>query len=155
MSNNNIVLSDVDLTVNESKINIQETDSPDKNDRIADLIMIEVKNLISDIGISSGTLAIVIRYTIEVIEKTPLKGEDQMNMALRIIGDLIDELEYSTEKDFLRQTLDNGGVKNTIELVVQASKGEINVNKVVETAAGNCLVPCISYFISKCKKKNI
>jgi hypothetical protein len=160
MSNNkDLVLSDVDLKIDNINSprpirDIKETNSPDQADIIADRVMIEVKLLIGDIGISSGTLAIVIRYTMEVIEKTPLKGTEQMNMALRIIDDLIDELPYSTEKDFLRQTLDNGGVKNTIELVVQATKGEINVNKVVETTASNCLVPCISYFISKCKKKN-
>lgn len=153
MSNQNLALNDVDLTVNETSNQNQETDSPDQADRIADKIMIEVKSLMGNVPISSGTLAIVIRYTMEVIEKTPLKGKEQMDMALRIIDDLIDELPYSTEKDFLRQTLDNGGIKNTIELIIQATKGEIDVNKMLETGASSCLVPCICYFISKCKKK--
>ena len=61
----------------------------DEADVIAQDIMTEIKLLIGDIGISSSTLAIVIRYTMEIIEKTPLKGREQLDMAMRIIGDLI------------------------------------------------------------------
>ena len=75
-----------------------------------------------------------------------------MDMALRIIHDLINEIPESDEKDFLKQTLNNGGIESTIELIVQATKGEIDVNQIAETAASNCLVPCICYIISKLKK---
>lgn len=123
----------------------------DEADVIAQDIMTEIKLLIGDIGISSSTLAIVIKYTMEIIENTPLKGREQLDMAMRIIGDLIEELPESSEKKFLKQTHKNGGVQNTIELVVQATKGEINVNKAITTGACNCFIPCISYFISKYK----
>ena len=109
------------------------------------------ENLGPEIGISPSTLSLVIKYTMEAVEKTPTKGPAQMDFALRVIGDLIGELPDSDEKVFLTQTLDNGGIKSTIELIIQATKGEINVNQVVEVAAKNCLQPCIDYIASKCR----
>tara|TARA_B110000014_G_C19979401_1_gene507122 strand:+ start:514 stop:945 length:432 start_codon:yes stop_codon:yes gene_type:complete len=114
-------------------------------------VMTEVKENLGDIGIKPTTLTLVIKYTMEAIEKTPTKGPAQLNFALRIISDLINELPESEERAFLRQTMDNGGVKDTIELVVQATRGEINVNQITEIAAKNCLGPCVEYIISKCR----
>lgn len=118
---------------------------------VAVAIMQVKENLGPEIGISPSTLSLVIKYTMEAIEKTPTKGPAQMDFALRVIGDLIGELPNSDEKAFLGQTLDNGGIKNTIELVVQATRGEINVNQVAEVAAKSCLQPCIDYIVSKCR----
>lgn len=114
-------------------------------------IMQVKENLGPEVGISPSTLSIVIKYTMEAVEKTPTKGPAQMDFAVRVIGDLIGELPSSDEKAFLSLTLDNGGIKNTIELIVQATRGEINVNQVVEVAAKSCLQPCIDYIVSKCR----
>lgn len=116
---------------------------------VATAIMQVKENLGPELGISPSTLSLVIKYTMEAVEKTPTKGPAQMDFALRVIGDLIGELPSSDEKAFLSQTLDNGGIKNTIELIVQATRGEINVNQVVEVASKSCLQPCIDYIVSK------
>lgn len=113
-------------------------------------IMHVKENLGPEVGISPSTLSIVIKYTMEAVEKTHTKGPAQMDFAVRVIGDLIGELPNSDEKAFLSQTLDNGGIKNTIELIVQATRGEINVNQVVEVAGKSCIQPCIDYIVSKC-----
>ena len=118
---------------------------------LIDSVYIEVKDKLGDIGVKSSTLTIMIKYTIEAIENTPVKGKAQLDFAVRIIGDLINELENSEEKEFLLKTLKNGGIKDTIELVVDASKGKVNVNKVAETAASNFLMPCIEYVFGKCR----
>ena len=115
-------------------------------------VLDEVKGKLGDTGLKSGTLSLAIRYTMEAIEDTPVKGPAQLNFALRILGDLINELEDSEEKKFLRQTLDNGGIKDTIELIVQATKGEFNINKLAKAASGSCLKSCGNYLLSKCRK---
>lgn len=114
-------------------------------------VMTEVKEKLGDAGIKSSTLSLVIKYTMEAVEKTPTKGPAQMSFALRVISDLIDELPESEERAFLRQTMDSGGIKDTIELVIQATKGEIDVNRITETAAKHCFGPCVEYIISKCR----
>ena len=120
-------------------------------EELVKVVMTEVKDKLGEIGIKPSTLALVIKYTMEAIEKTPTKGKAQLKFALRIISDLINELPQSNEKAFLRQTMDTGGIKDTIELIVQATKGEINVNQVAEIAAKHCFSPCVEYIKSKCK----
>jgi len=118
---------------------------------LIDKVHAEVKERLCDIGVKSSTLSIMIKYTMEAIENTPVKGKTQLDFAVRIIGDLINELENSEEKEFLLKTLNNGGIKDTIELVVDASKGYVNINNVAETATSNCLMPCIEYLLGKCR----
>lgn len=110
--------------------------------------MAEVRSELGEIGIKPSTLSIVIKYTMEAVENTPVKGMDQMNYAVRIIRDLVNELEDSEEKTLLIQMLDNDSIKDTIELVVDASKGNLKINKVAEVAAEGCLGPCFNYIIS-------
>jgi len=118
---------------------------------LADSVLNDVKEKLGDMGVKSSTLTIIIKYTMEVIETTPVKGKAQMDLALRIIGDLINELPENDEKEFLLKTLNNGGIKDTIELIVDVSKGKVNINKITETAGENCLGPCIEYILSKCR----
>ena len=105
----------------------------------------EVRHELGSIGIKPTTLSIVIKYTMEAVENTPIKGKDQMNYALLIINNLVNELDNCDEKTLLIQMLDNGGIKDTIELVVDASKGNLKINKVAEVAAEGCLGPCFNY----------
>jgi len=108
----------------------------------------DVRSKLGEIGIKPSTLSIVIKYTMEAVENTPVKGLDQMNYAIRIIRDLVNELEDSEEKTLLIQMLDNDSIKDTIELVVDASKGNLKINKIIETATEGCLGPCFKYTIS-------
>ena len=136
-------------------VNLESTNTENKKptfETIYNSTLSKVKEKVSAISIRPSTLHLIIKYVMEEVEKTPIKGAAQMDFALRIIDDLIKELPDSDETVFLRQTMDNGGIKDTIELVIQATKGEINVNKVTEVAAKNCLQPCIDYIISKCYK---
>ena len=123
----------------------------DISEELTQTVMNEVKESLGDVGVKASTLTLIIKYTMEAIEKTPVKGSQQLDFALRIIGDLIQELPDSEEKTFLNQTHKNGGIKDTIELVVDASKGKVNINQVTQVAASNFLQPCIDYIMSKCR----
>jgi len=147
---NNNTLDNTLETITESNIVIEiKEEIKNVSNQVFDSAYEEVKNRMGEAGIKASTLAIAIRYTMEAIEKTPVKGKDQMDFALRIISELINELDDSEEKTFLRQTIDNGGVKETIELVILASKGKLDINTVVNVGATNCLEPCYQYIINK------
>ena len=111
-----------------------------------------MRHQLGAIGIKPTTLSIVIKHVMEVVENTPVKGKDQMNYALLIISDLVNELEDGHEKTLLIEMLDNGSIRDTIELVVDASKGNLKINKVAEVAADGCLGPCFKYVMSSCFK---
>ena len=135
------------------QIALDKNDATDDfTDEMVDMVIVQVKELLGlDLCISPSTLSLVIEYTMEAVENTPTKGPAQMDFALRVIGDMIAELPKSDEKVFLSQTLENGGIRNTIELIIQATQGNINVNQVIKVATKNCLQQCIDYIASKCK----
>lgn len=103
-----------------------------------------------DVGVKKSTIAILIKFVMEAVEDTPLKGAEQKDYALRLIRSLVVELADDEDKEYLLIAIDSGSVSDTIDLVVAASRGELNVNMIVETAATSCL-PCItSIFAERC-----
>jgi hypothetical protein len=100
----------------------------------------EISKKMAETGITVKTLHILIKYVMEAAEQSPLKGKDQKQFALRLIKELIDNMSDSnTEKYVLLNLYESESISNTIELVVSASKGELNLNKV-----GSCIWSCIT-----------
>ncbi len=115
-------------------------------------VMEKVKAKATDIGLQPSTLPRIIGLVMEAIEDTPVKGEDQLLFAVKVIDVLIDELPDGEAKILLKQTSASGGIAGTIELVVLATRGELNVNTVLESA-GSCIVPCCNFLIRKAKRR--
>ncbi len=115
-------------------------------------VMEKVKAAATDIGLQPSTLPRIIGLVMEAIEDTPVKGEDQLLFAVKVIDVLIDELPDGEAKILLKQTSASGGIAGTIELVVLATRGELNVNTVLESA-GSCIVPCCNFLIRKAKRR--
>lgn len=143
-----VVGAGVGDAVGEAVGKIVETAVEGVSEEILEMAIVDVRHQLGAIGIKPTTLSIVIKHVMEVVENTPVKGKDQMNYAVLIISDLVNELEDGQEKTLLIEMLDNGSVRDTIELVVDASKGNIKINKVVEVAADGCLGPCFKYMTS-------
>jgi hypothetical protein len=97
----------------------------------------------ADVGIKPSTLHILIKYVIEEIETMPVKGVFQKQLALRLINDLINNMaDDNPDKQILRSLYESESISHTIELVVSASKGQININHVE-----SCVCSCIkAYF---------
>lgn len=117
-------------------------------DKVFEVLLEQAK----DVGVKKSTIAILIKYVMEAVEDTPLKGAEQKDYALRLIRSLVVELADDEDKEYLLIAIDSGSVSTTIDLIVAATKGELNVNMVVESAATSCL-PCITGVIAKCCKK--
>ena len=145
----------VNEVISEAAIELKE-----KVDDVKDDVLEALKEKVKDIGVKPSTLTTIIRFTMEAVEKTPTKGSEQKDYALRLIRALVDDFDANdvdnVESDgvaFLRSALDNGTVGDTIDLIVQASRGELDVNTVVEVAATGCLPLCISFLCKKSKSK--
>lgn len=98
-----------------------------------------VSNKIKDIGISKHTLHKFLQIIIETVEGTDVKGELKKELAILIMKDLVESMSQSSEKEFILELIHNGTVSNMIDLVVMASRGEININKVV-AVSNNCCI---------------
>lgn len=146
----------VNKVISEAAIELKE-----KVDDVKDDVLDGLKEKVKDIGVKPSTLTTIIRFTMEAVEKTPTKGSEQKDYALRLIRALVDDFDANdvdnVESDgvaFLRSALDNGTIGDTIDLIVQASRGELDVNTVVEVAATGCLPLCLSFLSKKSKSKS-
>ena len=121
---------------------------------IINTLLGEVKGelLKSGVVFGSSTLHLVIKYAMEAVEKRNLKGLGQKHIVVSIINELIKELPESDEKNLLNGISLSGGIGNTIDLIVDATKGKLNVNVVADVATKSCFMPCMSYLFSKIKK---
>ena len=119
------------------------------------VVIADVKGRMREIDMDSirpSTLPVLIGIVMEAIERTIIKGNAQKVFAVRIVTELIDELPEGPEKVFMKATGASGGVEATIELVVAASRGELNVNQVADVALKTCATPFLDYLMSKLRK---
>ena len=116
------------------------------------VLIVDVKGKVREIDLGTirpSTLPVLIGIVMEAIERTIIKGNAQKVFAMRIVSELIDELPEGPEKVFMKATGAGGGVEATIELVVAASRGDLNVNQVADVALKTCAAPCFDYIMSK------
>jgi hypothetical protein len=104
----------------------------------------KVKVKVSAISIRSSTLHLIIKYVMELVEQTPLKGSEQKELALKLIRALIVDFTDAEDERVLLQLLDDGTIGNMIDLIVDATKGRLNINTAVRVTTG-CLNGCIPY----------
>ena len=123
----------------------------DLTEDLLNSVLDKVKESLGDLGVKPSTLPKIIQFVMEAIEDTPTKGPAQKDFALKVIGALIDELHESDEKKLLQETFKSGGIEGTIDLVVSATKGELNINQVVDVAVNSCICPFFNFSMSKYK----
>ena len=103
-----------------------------------------------NIDVSSKTITQIVKIAMEIVEATKLKGKEQKVLVERIVRKIVNDspLEES-KKSIVISMLDEGIVGDVIDLVVSATKGELDINTVEEVATGCCLA-----FLKSRKAKN-
>ena len=103
-----------------------------------------------NIEVSSKTITQIVKIAMEIVEATKLKGKEQKVLVERIVRKIVNDspLEES-KKSIVISMLDEGIVGDVIDLVVSATKGELDINTVEEVATGCCLA-----FLKSRKAKN-
>ena len=111
---------------------------------IYEKILIKVKEKMSVMKLRSSTLHLIIKYVMEEIEESPVKGTEQKEMALKILRELVVDLTENEDEKVLTQLLDDGTISNMIDLIVDATKGKLNINKLGKVGYG-CFKSCLPY----------
>jgi regulator of RNase E activity RraB len=102
--------------------------------------MISLRNKMGDIEVNAENIMTILKFTMEVVELTTLKGEAQKVLCVKLIREVVVEAPIADEKEkFLLDMIDNGTVGNTIDLIVGASRGEIDINTVTQVGTNCCL----------------
>jgi hypothetical protein len=90
-----------------------------------------------NIEMSQKNLMIILKITMELIEKSPLKGLSQKEVAIQILNKLFMESKLDNDSiDVICSFLDTNLVGDTIDLIVAATKGEFDINKATKVASG-------------------
>jgi len=127
---------------------------PKGKNELYDSTLEKVKYLLDSTNLTVLNLHVIIKSVMEIVEATPIKGAEQKTFAIKILREIIDEKVTGQEEAMLLLLIDNGTVGNLIDLVVDASKGKLNINAVAETTAG-CLSSCLPYLLVKSNKKKL
>jgi len=110
----------------------------------------KVKARIGVSEVSAQSLVLVVKYAMEVVELVDLKGSEQRELALRLVRRVVQDAPISDEKEKLcLDMIDSGAVGQTIDLVIDATNGHVNVNQVARVAENCCFT-----FLSSRKRKH-
>ena len=110
-----------------------------------------MKKKLANVSLRPNTIHLVIKYIMELIEETPIKGVEQKEFALKVMRELFKDLTEGEDEIVLLKLLDDGSISNLIDLVVDATNGKINVNAAIETSV-QCVTTCLPLCFRKSKK---
>ena len=97
-----------------------------------------VKEMLKETPINVTSIHVIIKTVMEVVEGTPIKGSDQKTLALKILRQLFIDFTDDDLESTLIGLLDAGAISNIIDLIVDVSKGNMNINNVIKTTNGCC-----------------
>ena len=120
-------------------------------ENLFDYCMLELKKKIEGIEVNADTVIVILKYAMEVVELSKAKGEKQRELAIKLVRKVIVDAPIGDEKEkLLLDLIDNGILANTVDLVVEASRGDVNVNNVAQVAVGSCAT-----FLKKGRAKKV
>ena len=115
---------------------VEHNEGCQDHNEICNEVLPQLRLKIGSLEINGRSLMIATRYAMELIELTKLKGEEQKQMVLHLLQHIVKDAPLSEKKEKLCLKLINGGiVGQTIDLIVDASRGNIQINQVAELAA--------------------
>ena len=100
---------------------------------------------LADIGVTPAVIMLIVRYAMEIVELTELKGNNQKQMVLRLVRSIVTESDLDdAKKNICIKMLDEGVVENAIDLIIDATKGRIFVNRdeIIDVAQSCCGIIC-------------
>lgn len=136
-------INNITLEVQQNWVNKKEDEILQETSIFRNITQI-IKKKLENISLRPNTIHLVIKYVMELIEETPIKGVEQKELALKIMRELFKDITEGEDEIVLLKLLDDGSISNIIELVVDATNGKIDVNTAITTSV-NCITTCLPY----------
>jgi hypothetical protein len=129
------------------KVEKTKMESPDP-ETITKLIT-EVKENWKEKKITIETVHLALKEAMELVERFNCSGEKKKEYVVAITRTLVTDLvENETDKRIILEFIDKKILENTIDLIVQASKGEFNINnKKTQKKIISCTTSCIPILV--------
>lgn len=94
---------------------------------LLELCLNKLNDYSKDLDINKENIIILVKYTMEVIELTEFKGAQQKVMAIQLIKKFVECLDDDVKKA-IHPFIDESILSSTIDLIVDATKGKLNIN---------------------------
>lgn len=135
----------------ERPLTITESIEEYVNDNLKRQLLEQLKTQLAkhEINMDTRTALECLRYSMEVVELSELKGIAQKEMAVELIKALLNETPMDESKKIIIQSLlDEDIFGDTIDIIVDATQGNVNVNQVQEVAK-SCCFPFFKSLLNK------
>ena len=100
------------------------------------------KELLDKIGkleINTQTVIAILKMAMEVVEATQLKGKAQKELCIKLVKDIVIAAPLTGDQEkLILNMIDSGVLDNTIDLVVDATQGKLDINAAIGVASGCC-----------------
>tara|TARA_A100001015_G_C14916198_1_gene682445 strand:+ start:535 stop:852 length:318 start_codon:yes stop_codon:yes gene_type:complete len=88
-----------------------------------------LKKKCENLSINEETIMIVLKYAMEIVELTSLKGGEQKLKVKELVTKIIEESDINEEtKKICIEIINNKTTNTVIDLIVEASKGHVKIN---------------------------
>ena len=113
----------------------------------------EIEN-IDGFQLNTHNLLKILKIGIEIVEFLNLKGTEKKRLVIDLVKKYVEEVEIDNlEKNMCLELINNGTVEGTIELVISASNGELNINNVIDLGSSCCALLLKRLLMSRKRKK--
>ncbi len=104
---------------------------------------------------SKADIVPILRIIMEAIEDKKLSGPQQKDLAKLVLQNVINKSSMKDEdKKICLELIDNGIIENTIDLISDASKGKLKINKKkAKVTVLQCLLDLLKSFNKKEEKE--
>ena len=108
--------------------NSQTNDAPSIQDIVANTIY-ELKQKFGETRITANTIHVLLREVIELVEHYSCPGSEKREHVVTIVKALVTDLvDNDEEKRIILEMIDKKILENTIDLIILATKGKLNIN---------------------------
>ena len=102
-------------------------------------ILTKLKEKIGDMEINADNITKVLKFAMECVEVTELKGEAKKDLAIKLVRQVVEEAPISDEKEkLLLDMIDQKVLHGMVDLVVEAKEGKIDINALKQVGTGCC-----------------
>lgn len=130
-----------------------------ENSELIVSLVSRVKDRIGLDKLTSNTIHIVLKETMELVEELNIPGSEKRDNVLRVVKVLVEDLvNDGNEKQLILDIIENNVLENIMDLIIKASKGEININnKTTQNQIAGCLtvsLRIIASLVTMCRKRS-
>ena len=126
-------------------------------------VVFDLKTKWGETKISVKTIHLVLKECMELVDNFDCSGAEKKKHVVRIVKEVIKDLvEDEDQERIILEIIDKEILENTIDLIILASKGKLNINnKVTQKKIVSCTKSCIPIvidivmqIIKACKQSN-